>query len=57
MNARSDEYSAEETQRRMDNAIRRALNTLPKPHSEMVGKGKRVSRTGKSPVKKPSLKD
>jgi len=45
-------YSAEETQRRMERAIRRALNTPPKPHSEMVGKGKRVSQTGKSRVKK-----
>ena len=35
-------YSEEETARRRDEALRRALTTPPKPHSEM--KGKRPSR-------------
>lgn len=33
-----DQYSPEETARRRDDAIRRALNTPPTPHKEMVGK-------------------
>lgn len=36
----------------MENALRRALNTPPKPHKEMVGKGKRASAKRKSRVKK-----
>lgn len=40
-------YSPEETQRRMDAALRRALNTPPKPHSEMVGKRRRVGKKKK----------
>jgi len=52
----NDHYGPEETQRRMESAIRRALNTPPKPHSEMVGKGKRVIEPGKSRVKKASRK-
>jgi hypothetical protein len=32
------EYSPEETARRRDEAIRRALNTPPTPQKEMVGK-------------------
>lgn len=54
MNAKrdSDQYSAEETKRRMDNAIRVALNTPPKPHSEMTAKGKRAKGKPKSRVKK-----
>jgi hypothetical protein len=37
-------YSPEETARRRDDAIRRALNTPPTPHREMVGKaGARAS--------------
>jgi len=52
-----DEFSQKETERRMEEALRRALNTPPKPHSEMVGKGKRESRRAKSRVKKPSPKD
>jgi hypothetical protein len=34
----SDEYSPEETARRRDEAIRRALNTPPTPQKEMIGK-------------------
>ena len=33
-----EEYSHEETTRRADEAIRRALNTPPTPQKEMVGK-------------------
>jgi predicted oxidoreductase len=47
-----DQYSPDETERRMTDAIRRALNTPPKPHKEMVGKGERASTTPKSRVKK-----
>ncbi len=39
-----DEYSPEETARRRDEAIRRALNTTPTPHKEMIGKSGRVSK-------------
>jgi hypothetical protein len=49
---RSDEeYSPEETALRMKNAIRRALNTPPKPHKEMVGKGRRAAAKNKSRIK------
>ena len=34
-----DQYSPEETARRRDEAIRRALNTPPKPQKEIAGKG------------------
>jgi hypothetical protein len=33
--SQDDEYSAQETAQRMENAIRRALNTPPKPHSDV----------------------
>lgn len=36
-------YSPEETVRRRDDAIRRALNTPPKPLAEYVGKGKQAT--------------
>jgi len=49
---RDDESSPEEIAHRRDAGLLRALNTPPKPHSEMVGKRKRVSQTGKSRVKK-----
>jgi hypothetical protein len=48
---REDQYSPEETKRRMESAISRALNTPPKPHSKMVGKGKRGRGKEKSRVK------
>jgi hypothetical protein len=38
MNDPDDQYSPEETARRRDDAIRRALNTRPTPQKEMVGK-------------------
>jgi hypothetical protein len=40
----SDEYSDEETARRRDEAIRRALNTPPKPQKEIAGKSGRPPR-------------
>jgi hypothetical protein len=36
-----DQYSPEETARRRDEAIRRALNTPPKPQKEISGKSGR----------------
>jgi hypothetical protein len=33
-----EQYSDEETARRADEAIRRALNTPPTPQKEMIGK-------------------
>ncbi len=36
-----DQYGPEETVRRRDEAIRRALNTPPKPQKDMVGKSAR----------------
>jgi hypothetical protein len=39
-----DQYTPEETVRRRDDAIRRALNTPPKPQKEIVGKSGRPSR-------------
>jgi hypothetical protein len=38
MNDDNEQYSPEETARRADEAIRRALNTPPTPQKEMVGK-------------------
>jgi hypothetical protein len=40
-----EEYSDEEATRRMNEALRRALNTPPKPQKEMVGeRGKTAKR-------------
>jgi hypothetical protein len=39
-----DQYSDEETARRRDEAIRRALNTPPKPQKEIAGKSGRPPR-------------
>jgi hypothetical protein len=47
-----NQYSPAETKRRMENALRRALNTPPQPHKDMVGQGKRESEPGKSRVKR-----
>jgi hypothetical protein len=38
MTTEDERYSEEETARRRDDAIRRALNTPPKPQRELVGK-------------------
>ena len=45
-------YSDEETARRRDNAIRRALNTPPKPLKEFVGKSERAIARRKNRIKK-----
>lgn len=52
-----DQYSPEETARRRDDAIRRALSTPPKPQRELVGKSQRAKASAQSRVKKPSRKD
>jgi len=50
---KSDEqYSEEETARRRDEAIRRALNTPPKPNSDYIGKSQRAKARKRSRVKK-----
>lgn len=55
------EFSEEETARRRDEAIRRALNTPHKPQSEMIGKSARSPRkrppTASDKRKKPSKRD
>jgi hypothetical protein len=38
------QYTPEETARRRDEAIRRALNTPPKPQKEIIGKTGRLPR-------------
>jgi len=43
MNDNGDEYSAEETARRLERGLRRALSTPPKPH-------------GKNPTSPPARK-
>lgn len=35
----SESFSEKETAKRMDDALRRALNTPPKPHKDAIGKG------------------
>lgn len=45
-------FSDQEIERRRDDAIRRALSTPPKPHSEMAGKSKRAGNQSGSRVKK-----
>jgi hypothetical protein len=47
-----DEYSAEETARRRDAAICRALNTPPKSLKDYVGKSERAIAQRKSRIKK-----
>jgi hypothetical protein len=47
-----DKFSDEEIKRRRDEAIRRALNTPPKPLKEYVGKSKRAIAQRKSRIKK-----
>jgi hypothetical protein len=43
-----DQYSDEETARRRDGAIRRALNTPPKPQKEIAGKSGRPRKRSTS---------
>jgi hypothetical protein len=53
VNSKSDiRYTDEEIARRRDDAIRRALNTPPKPLKEFVGKSKRAIAQRKSRVRK-----
>jgi hypothetical protein len=47
------QYSDEEAMRRMNEALRRALTTPPKPQKEMVG---RTGKAGKSPESQPRYK-
>jgi len=52
-----EQYSEEETAQRRDAAIKRMLNTPPKPHSEMkIGKprGKKAASPGR---KRKALKE
>ena len=42
----ADQFSEKETKARMDDALRRALTTPPKPHKDIAGK------RGKSPKRK-----
>jgi hypothetical protein len=56
------QFSDEETVRRRDEAIRRALNTPPKPHKESGGKSEDAKARRKNRVKKavrlrPNLPD
>lgn len=48
----SGHMSEDEIARRRDDAIRRALNTPPKPNSAYVGKGKRAKARKQSRVTK-----
>jgi hypothetical protein len=41
------QLTAEEIEQRRDDAIRRALNTPPKPTKQLVGKRKRIERTAR----------
>jgi hypothetical protein len=52
MTMSDDQYSDEETAKRRDEAIRRALNTPPKPNKEYVGKSKHAKARKRSRVKK-----
>jgi len=47
-----DSYNSEQTARRRDAAIRRALNTPPKPLKEFVGKSERAIAQRKRRIKK-----
>jgi len=48
----NEQFSDEEIARRRDAAIRRALNTPPKPLKEYVGKSKRAIAQRKRRIKK-----
>jgi hypothetical protein len=54
-NRKDEQYSEQETAQRRDAAIKRMLNTPPKPHSEMkIGKPK--GRKSKSPRHRKAVK-
>ena len=48
------EYDEQETVRRMNDAMRRALNTPPTPTKEIVGKSERAIAQRESRVRKAS---
>jgi hypothetical protein len=48
---RDDQYSDEEATRRMNEALRRALTSPPKPHKEMK-LGKHSGKPKKNPAKR-----
>jgi hypothetical protein len=52
MEQNDETYSEAETARRRDDAIRRALNTPPKPLKEYIGKSKRAIAQRKRRIKK-----
>jgi hypothetical protein len=45
-----DSYSETETSRRMDDALRRALTTPPKPHKDIAGKKAKSPKQGKARI-------
>ena len=47
-----EEFTQQEIEKRRDNAIRRAMNTPPKPLKEFVGKTERAQAQRESRVKK-----
>lgn len=51
-NVKDEKYSDDEIARRRDEAIRRALNTPPRPLKELVGKSERAIAQRKSRVRK-----
>jgi len=56
---RNDDLAEDEIARRMDAAVRRALNTPPTPTKQLIGKSERAiarreSRVGKKRKPKPS---
>ena len=48
----NSELSDKEIARRMDGAVRRALNTPPKPAKELIGKSERAVEQRESRVRK-----
>jgi len=47
-----DQLNDEEIERRMKDALRRALNTPPKPLKELIGKGERATAQRESRVRR-----
>jgi hypothetical protein len=56
-NRKDDELSESEIAIRMNNAVRRALNTPPKPLKEMLGQRKRAAAKPKSRPRKARRSD
>lgn len=59
MSNKSDEqdYSPEEATRRMNEALRRALTTPPKPQKEIVGKTSKAMKRRRTPNDKAVKSD